>query len=610
MKKPPIVSYHGRPPQGQPFVTINQQVKQAFAFFNQGRLQEAHAICARVLATDPKHFDTLQLMGAIAAATGNFSAAVQLYTLALQVSPQDAHSLRNRGMALERLSQTSAALEDYVKAIGIDPNFAEAQYSLANLYSSLDAYGKAFQHYEIAARLNPQLPYVHGSRLMARLKISSWNGIEAEIAHLQNLIARNERASPPFAISALSDSPEIHRQAAQTWVRHEYPPNHSLGPISRTLNVEKIRIGYFSSDFRNHPVSYLAAELFELHNRDRFEVFAFSLVSSEKDEMQERLQLSFDNFIHVHDKSDGQVAQLARELKIDIAVDLGGFTTNNRFGIFSFRAAPIQVGYLGYLGTTGASYIDYIFADEIIIPHSAQSYYSEKIAYLPTYQVNDSKSRILGRNISREELGLPATGFVFCCMNSIYKIGPETFDSWMRILEKCDGSVLLLSADDHDAEANIKKMAVLRGIDEGRLIFAPRMARPEYLARYKTADLFLDTWPYNAGTTASDALWAGLPVLTLAGKSFASRVAASLLTAVGLPELISNSREQYEALAIELAINPQKLQNIAMKLALNHKTAPLFDTPLSTKNIEAAYAEMVERYIAQRPLDHIYIRSA
>lgn len=612
MKKPPIVFYQGRPPQGQAqiaFANINQQVKQAFSLFNRGRLQEAHAICIQVLATNPKHFDALQLLGAIATTTGNFPAAVQLYTLSLQVNPQDIHSLRNRGMALERLSQTSAAMEDFRRAIAIDPNFSEAQYNLANLHSSLSEFKKAIPHYDIAVRINPNLFYIHGSRLMARMKISDWNGIDDEISDLHSRIARNERASPPFAITALSDSPQIHKQAAQTWVRHEYPSNNSLGPIARTPKEKRIRIGYFSSDFRNHPVSYLTAELFELHNRDRFEIFAFSLVSSEKDEMQERLRLSFDKFIQVHDKTDMQVAQLARDLKIDIAVDLGGFTTNNRFGIFPYRASPVQVGYLGYLGTTGAQYIDYIFADETIIPGPAQSLYSEKIAYLPSYQVNDSKSRAFGRQASRAESGLPADGFVFCCFNSTYKIGPSTFDSWMRILGKCEGSVLILSADDPDAETNLKKEAASRGIDTDRLVFGARMARPEYLARYKTVDLFLDTWPYNAGTTASDALWAGLPVLTLAGKSFASRVASSLLTAMGLPELVTHSQEQYEALAIELATTPHKLTDIATKLALNRKTASLFDTPRFTKNIELAYSEMYERHKAEMPPENIYVGS-
>lgn len=610
MKKPPIFFYQGRPPQGQAFATISQQMKQAFALFNQGRMQEAHAICVKVLAANSQHFDALQLMGTIASTMGNFPAAVQLFTLSLQVNPSDSHSLRNRGMALERLNQTAAAMDDYHRAIGINPNFSEAQYNLGNLYLSLNEYKKAIQHFDIAAKINPHLPYILGSRLMAKMKISDWNGIEDEISHLLSRIARGERASPPFAITTLSDSPEIHKQAAEIWVKHEYPFNNSLGPISNSPRAEKIRVGYFSSDFRNHPVSYLTAELFELHNRDRFEIFAFSLVSGEKDEMQERLQLSFDTFVHVHDKSDGQVAQLARDLKIDIAVDLGGFTTNNRFGIFSFRAAPIQVSYLGYLGTTGASYIDYILADEMIIPGPAQSAYSEKIAYLPCYQANDSKSRVFGRQMSRDDSGLPADGFVFCCFNSTYKIGPSTFDSWMRILKQCDGSVLILSADDPDAEANLKHEASLRGIDSGRLIFAARMARPEYLARYKTVDLFLDTWPYNAGTTASDALWAGLPVLTLAGKSFANRVASSLLTAIGLPELIAYSQEQYETLAIELATNPLKLGNIANKLSLNRETAPLFDTPSFTRNIELAYSEMYERYKTEMPLDNIYVRSA
>jgi predicted O-linked N-acetylglucosamine transferase (SPINDLY family) len=320
-----------------------------------------------------------------------------------------------------------------------------------------------------------------------------------------------------------------------------------------------------------------------------------------------RLSQAFNQFIDVREKSEKEIAQLARELKIDIAVDLGGHTKDSRTGIFSYRAAPIQASYIGYLGTMGMEYYDYLLADEIIIPKNALQFYPEKIAYLPSYQSNDRKRIISDRVFARRELGLPEKGFVFCCFNNNYKILPATFAGWMRILKAVESSVLFLYAENKWAEENLKKEAKARGIDSSRLVFGRQIPMEEYLARYRVCNLFLDTTPYNAGTTASDALWTGLPVLTLIGQSFASRVAASLLKAIGLPELITNSQEEYEVLAIELALNPMKLADIKLKLAKNRLTTPLFDTPLFTKHIEAAYIQMYERYQNDLKPDHLSI---
>jgi predicted O-linked N-acetylglucosamine transferase (SPINDLY family) len=305
--------------------------------------------------------------------------------------------------------------------------------------------------------------------------------------------------------------------------------------------------------------------------------------------------------------SDLDIAKLSRELCVDIAVDLGGYTGSCRTGIFAYRAAPIQLSYIGYLGTMGADYIDYIIADKTIIPESLHKSYSEKIAYLPSYQVNDRKRIISEKQFTRAELDLPEAGFVFCCFNNNYKILPETFDGWIRILKAVEGSVLFLYAENEWSKANLIKEAKLRDIDGARLVFGRHIPPEEYLARYRACDLFLDTFPYNAGTTASDALWAGLPTLTMMGKSFASRMAASLLNAIGLPELITNTQEEYEALAIELAMNPNKLTDIKNKLASNRLTTPLFDTPLFTKNLEVAYSKMYERYQDDLQPDHITI---
>jgi predicted O-linked N-acetylglucosamine transferase (SPINDLY family) len=368
-----------------------------------------------------------------------------------------------------------------------------------------------------------------------------------------------------------------------------------------------VRIGYFSAEFHGHATLSLTAELFETHDRSRFELTAFSLGPQTRDEMRQRIEPVFDRFLEVRTQSDAEIARLARSLSLDIAVDLGGFTRGGRPGIFALRAAPVQVSYLGYLGTMSAEYMDYLIADDAIIPESHRRHYSEKIAYLPSYQANDSKRRIADRRFGREELGLPPAGFVFCCFNSTYKITPDTFDSWMRILRSVPGSVLLLLGGRESLESNLRREAGERGIDPQRIVFGARLPPPEYLARYRAADLFLDTLPYNAGTTASDALWTGLPVLTCTGETFASRIGASLLQAVGLPELITSTREQYERLAVELASHPESMASLRAKLAGDLRTKPLFDTAAFARHLEAAYARMADRYHAGLAPEHIRV---
>jgi predicted O-linked N-acetylglucosamine transferase (SPINDLY family) len=362
---------------------------------------------------------------------------------------------------------------------------------------------------------------------------------------------------------------------------------------------DRIRLAYLSADFHEHATAYLMAELFELHDRARFEVSAISFGPNKRSRMRTRLRRSFERFIDVRAQSDHEVASLVREMEIDIAVDLKGFTTDSRTGILAYRAAPIQVNYLGFPGTMGADYIDYILADRVVIPEEHQPCYTEKVVYLPdSYQVNDSRRSIAERTPSRAEAGLPERGFVFCCFNNNYKITPAVFDVWMRLLRQVPDSVLWLLEANAVAASNLRREAQARGVEPERLVFAKRAKLAEHLARHRLADLFLDTLPYNAHTTASDALWTGVPVLTRLGSSFAGRVAASLLRAVGLPELIARSVEEYEALALELATDPALLRQFKDRLAANHLTAPLFDTARFTRHIEAAYTRMWE--IGQR----------
>ena len=439
------------------------------------------------------------------------------------------------------------------------------------------------------------------------MQICSWLGLEDSIASLSKRVMASEKVALPFQLLSLTDDALIHKKSSETYIQSKHPSSSVLGEIPKLPRGKKIRIGYFSGDFKNHPVAYLIAELFEIHDISKFEIYAFSLVKA-YDAMSSRLQKAFDHFIDIDGMSDIEVAKLARDKSIDIAVDLSGFTTDSRTGIFSHGAAPIQVNYLGYPGTMGADYMDYIIADKTLIPIESQSYYSEKVVYLPnSYQVNDRKRLISDRLFTREELGLPEDGFVFCCFNNNYKILPSTFDSWMRILNAVDGSVLWLFQAHPRVVDNLKKEAGKQGVAPQRIVFASRMPLPEHLARYRHANLFLDTLPYNAHTTASDALWTGLPVLTLQGQSFAGRVAASLLNAVDMPELITNTQKEYESLAIELALKPAKLASIKQKLSNNRLTTSLFDTPLFAKHLEATYLKMVERYDLDLRPDHITI---
>jgi len=468
---------------------------------------------------------------------------------------------------------------------------------------------EAVADYEKAITLKPDVDYLLGAFIHTKMKIGDWTNIEKNTAELVKRIEGGEKASSGFPLLSLVNSLTVQKKTSEILTNNKYPANQSLGTIPKHTKSEKIRIGYFSADFWFHPVSILLVELFELHDKNRFEVIGFSFNNDNNDAMRHRVETAFDQFIDISHLSDKAAAQLVRQMNIDIAIDLGGDTASSRTGIFSYRAAPIQVSYIGYLGTMGADYFDYLIADNTIIPQEYQQYYTEKIAYLPSYQANDSKRVISEKKFTKKALGLPEEGFVFCSFNDNYKTTPQIFDSWMRILNAVHGSVLFLYAANEVVQKNLKKEAKNRGVEPSRLVFGGRLSPDEYLARYKVADLFLDTFPYNAGATASDALWAGLPLLTLSGETFASRVAASLLNAIELPELITYSQENYEALAIELATQPDKLNAIKEKLAANRLTTQLFNTKLFAKHIEEAYTQMVERYYAGLAPDHICVKS-
>jgi predicted O-linked N-acetylglucosamine transferase (SPINDLY family) len=427
-----------------------------------------------------------------------------------------------------------------------------------------------------------------------------WSGLEQDIVACINIVEQHKPSINPFRLLGLVDDPELHLKNAKIY-------SSTLGVCgfgnARAANKEpinqKIKVGYFSADYHNHATSFLMAQMFETHSRNKFEFHAFSYGPKHDDDMRKRVSRAFDGFHEVAHISDAALVKLARDIKIDIAVDLKGFTTGARGEIFAQKCAPIQVNYLGYPGTLGCESYDYIIADKNIIENQDYKFYTEKPVLMPeSYQVNDAYRKVSVDKFNKAELSLPAAGFVYCCFNNNYKILPNIFDIWMRILKSVEGSVLWLFEDNPFASHNLKLEAEKRGVESSRLIFASKLPLDKHLARLRLADLFLDTLPYNAHTTASDALWAGLPLLTCPGKSFASRVAASLLHAVELPELIMDSLEAYEAKAIELAKDTSQLNAIKLKLEQNRKTSSLFDGKLFAQHLEMAYEAMFARYQA------------
>jgi len=573
------------------------------------RYDEALASYHHALALKPDLTEAHYNCGNVLYELQHFAAAVHSYDQAIALRPHYAEAYGNRGNALRELNQPDAALANYQQAIALKPNFADAYNNQGMLFYNLKQFDKAWQSFDQAVKLNPDLKFLYVLRVFSKLRICHWHGLESDMAELAATYQSEKGMWEPFLALAIYDNPALQRKVAEQWTAKTHPPQALLPKLAEYPEHDKIRLGYFSADFRNHAVAFLSAELFEKHDRNRFEIIAFAFGEDTDDEMRTRLKSGFDCFIDIQALSDQEAAQLARTMEIDIAIDLGGHTANARTGIFAMRAAPIQVSYLGYAGTMGADYIDYLIADKMVIPAVNRQHYAEKIAFLPdSYMVNDTARQIAETSFSREAFNLPATGFVFCCFNTAFKINADIFSSWMRILGKVPGSVLWLPDYTPMLIDNLKQEAEQCSIAADRLIFARHMPLMEdHLARLRLADLFLDTLPYNAHTTACDALWAGLPVLTRLGESMAGRVAASLLNAIGLPELITLSQPQYEAQAIELAHQPQKLAAIRTKLAQNRLTTALFDTQRFTQHLEAAYARMYQLYRAELPPEDIYL---
>jgi protein O-GlcNAc transferase len=536
--------------------------------------------------------------GSICRMHRQYENALDAYNKALAFEPSLAEAWCGCGNALSGLRRHDEAMAAYEKALAIEPASAEAWFDCGILFESLGRFDDAKIYFCNAISLDPNAKFVLGHFVHTRMQICEWRDLAEDTARLISGVQAGECVAEPFALLSTDATAADQLRCSQIYIANQAFARANPSWQGRKYRHDRVRVAYVSANFREHPVAFLMAGLFERHDRSRFETFAISLSPDEPSEMRERLRGAFDGFVDVSQRSDGDVVELLSEMEIDIAVDLMGYTRDSRTNIFACRPSPIQVNYLGYPSTIGADFIDYVIADKIVLPFDQQPQYAERIVHLPDcYLVNDAARSISPQAPSRANAGLPEQGFVFCCFNSSYKISLPIFEVWMRLLARIDGSVLWLSQVNDCAARNLRTEASDRGVDPGRLIFARRVSSiADHLARQQLADLFVDTLPYNAHSTASDALWGGLPVLTCAGHTFAGRVAASLLNAVGLPELVTNSLEEYETLAVELANDRERLQMIRHKLQANRLTYPLFDTDGFRRHIEVAYLNMWEMW--------------
>ncbi len=558
-----------------------------------GRHEEALASFDAVLAAEPGNAAALANRGFVLKALRRWSEALASYERALAADPGDAEICNNRGVLLAELGRQQEALASYDQALSRNPDHVEALVNRSYVLRRLGRYREAIASLDKVMAREPLHRTAYGTLLHCAMLCCDWSRLADLAAELELRLCDDRSVLDPLALLALSDDPADHLRCAANYARRELDKPATLPPGRAGAGHDRIKLAYISADFHRHATAYLAAGLFELHDKIRFETIGVSFGADDRSDMRARLKRSFDRFHDVAGRSDHEIAALLRELDVDIAIDLKGYTEDARPGVMAYRAAPVQVSYLGYPGTMAADFIDYVIADRVVLPFDQQPFYSERIVHLPdSYQANDFRRRMASQPVSRAAAGLPARGLVFCCFNNSWKINAPVFEIWMRLLAAVEGSVLwLLRANDY-AAANLQRAAQAHGVDPGRLIFAPPQPYADHLARLGCADLVLDTLPYNAHTTASDALWAGVPVLTCMGRSFASRVAASLLHAVGLPDLVTTDLSDYEALARGLAGDPSLLRSLRGKLERNRSSMPLFDTDRFRRHLEAAYTTM------------------
>jgi protein O-GlcNAc transferase len=561
-----------------------------------GRLEEAVASFDAALALRPGFTTALCNKGNALLDLKRPREALSSFESALQLDPDDGEGLFGRASARLALQLFEEAIRDFDRAAACGIELPEILVGKAAALAELRRHGAAAKCLSHLLAIAPEREYVRGSLLYSLQQVCDWSPLPELIEEVERRIDAGQKAAHPQPMLSATESPQLHLRCARIVAGDQYPEDASLGPChprpGRGVG-ETIHVAYVSADFREHPVSELLVGVLEQHDRQRFEVTGVSLQAGSGGAFEQRVRGAFDRCIEVADSSDREVAQLLRQHQVDIAVDLMGHTQGVRAGIYALRAAPIQVNWLGYSGTTGMPYIDYLLADEVVIPAADECWYTERIVRLPNCFLPNDSRRVIARPPTRMQAGLPESGFVFCAFTSAYKITAPVFETWMRLLRQIPDSLLWLRAPQDEARDNLQREAQRHGVSKERLVFAPRVtSMAEHLGRHTLADLYLDTLPYNAHSTTCDALWAGVPVLTCMGRSFPSRAAASALHAVELPELVTHSLEEYERKALELARHPALLQSLRARLEQNRGTAPLFNTALFTRHLENAYLTM------------------
>ena len=580
------------------------------AAYRAGELERAESDLRRALALAPRFARAYSTLGVVLNDQGRHGEAFECLQRATAIETGDAQFQNNLGIARDHLGRGDAAVAAYDRALAVNPGYAAAWANRGAALNDLGRHADALASYDRAEALDPSLAHVPGHRLHLRMHLCQWSGLDELVARIRSGLEAGRPVSPPFPLLSVPVPAALQRACAELQARELKGAAASSKPKARTPTAarDRIRVGYFSADFRNHPVGYLMPALARGHDRERFEAIAFSFGPATDDATRREIEGAFERFEDVRGRSDAEIVELARRHGIDIAIDLMGYTQRARTAIFARRAAPVQAQYLGYPGTMGADFIDYLIADAVTVADEHLPHFRERIVFLPdTYQVNDAARRVAESAGERASHDLPEGAFVFCCFSNKAKITPDVFDAWMRLLLGVPGSVLWLVRTEEAASANLREEARRRGVEPDRLVFAPRVPIAEHLARVRHADLFLDTFHYTGHATTSDTLLAGVPVITCLAQGFPGRVSASLLLAVGLPELVADSPERYEALALRLARDRDLLGELRARLAGNRAAQPLFDSTRFVRNLERAYATMVERDRAGLAPDHIRV---
>ncbi len=559
------------------------------------KFNEAIKIYSKLLKLKPDHLEAQNNIAVCYSNLKKYEEAIKIYKNLINNNPKNYTAYNNLGNVYKEMNLEQDAIKNYQEAIKLKSDYFISYKNLADIYKRNDKYKEAIQLYSLVNKIRPGYKDVIFNIIHAKLMICDWSGYEKFITSIRENLNYNKIINP-FIILSLIDDAELQKKSSEIYINEKFYYLENTKKHKQQKKNLKPKIGYFSADFRNHATLHLIMDVFKNHDKSKFDFYAFSFGDDKVDKWNIEAKKYFKKFINVRHLSDIEISKLSQDIGIDIAIDLKGFTQDARPGIFFHKAAPIQVNYLGYPGTMGAKFIDYILADEIVIPKNNKIKFTEKIVYLKNcYQPNMNKREISTKIFSRDEFGLPKNDFVFCNFNSNYKITPDIFNLWINILKKVSNSVIWILASNSSVSENLKSEAKKRGVNENRIIFAKKLPINEHLKRIELADLFLDTFPYGAHTTASDAIRMGLPVITMIGESFCSRVAASILDRVSLNELIVKNKEDYMNLAINLANNKPKLKKIKNDLISLAKTSSLYDSKKFTKNLEVTYIKLLNR---------------